>query len=80
MVYLFVLFWEIIKANLDVAWRLLHPKTPIRPGIVEIRITFKSNFARVVLANSIILTPGTFTLEYIGRQPAYTLDKCKGRR
>jgi len=66
VVYLFVLFGEIIKANLDVAWRLLHPKMPIRPGIVEIKTTLKSDFARVVLANSITLTPGTFTLDILG--------------
>ncbi len=64
--YIFVLFWEIIKANLDVAYRVIHPKMPIRPGIVVIRTGLKSDIAKLVLANSITLTPGTFTLDIQG--------------
>jgi len=64
--YIFVLFWEIIKANLDVAYRVIHPRMPIRPGIVVIRTGLKSNIAKLVLANSITLTPGTFTLDIQG--------------
>ncbi|MCK4523352.1 Na+/H+ antiporter subunit E [candidate division WOR-3 bacterium] len=61
--YLFVLFIEIIKANFDVAYRILHPKMPIKPGIVIIKTKLKSNIAKLALANSITLTPGTFTLD-----------------
>jgi multicomponent Na+:H+ antiporter subunit E len=64
--YIGVLFWEIIRANIDVAGRVLHPKLPISPGIVIIRTTLKSNIARLILANSITLTPGTFTLDVAG--------------
>jgi len=64
--YGFVLFWEIIKANFDVAYRVIHPKMPIRPGIVVIRTGLKSDIAKLVLANSITLTPGTFTLDIQG--------------
>ena len=66
VVYIFVLFWEIVKANIDVAWRILHPAMPIRPGIVEIKTSLKSDLAKVALANSITLTPGTFTLDILG--------------
>ena len=34
--YLAVLLQEIIRANFDVACRVLHPRLPIRPGIVVI--------------------------------------------
>jgi len=64
--YIIVLFWEIIKANFDVAYRVIHPKMPIRPGIVVIKTRLKSDIAKMVLANSITLTPGTFTLDVIG--------------
>ena len=64
--YILVLFWEIIKANLDVAYRVIHPRMPIRPGIVVIRTGLKSDIAKLVLANSITLTPGTFTLDIQG--------------
>jgi multicomponent Na+:H+ antiporter subunit E len=63
IVYLLVLFKEIILANFDVAYRVLHPKMPIKPGIVIIRTELKQNIAKVILANSITLTPGTFTLD-----------------
>jgi len=66
LMYVIVLFWEIIKANFDVAYRILHPKIPIKPGIVVIKTTLKSDIAKMILANSITLTPGTFTLDVIG--------------
>jgi len=66
LIYIIVLFWEIIKANLDVAYRVIHPKMPIKPGIVVIKTSLKSDIAKMILANSITLTPGTFTLDVIG--------------
>ena len=52
-VYTPVFLWEVIKANLDVAYRVLHPGLPITPGIVKITTTLKSDIALTVLANSI---------------------------
>jgi multicomponent Na+:H+ antiporter subunit E len=63
VIYIVVLFREIILANIDVAYRIIHPKMPIRPGIVMIKTTLKQDFAKLILANSITLTPGTFTLD-----------------
>ena len=65
-IYSVVLFIEIIKANFDVAYRVIHPKLPIKPGIVIIKTELKQEFARMLLANSITLTPGTFTLDVLG--------------
>ncbi len=64
-VYLGVLFKEIIKANVDVAYRIIHPKMPIKPGIVVIKTSLKQDIAKMILANSITLTPGTFTLDIV---------------
>jgi len=66
LVYIVVLFKEIILANLDVAYRVLHPKMPINPGIVIIKTQLKQDLAKMILANSITLTPGTFTLDIQG--------------
>ena len=66
IVYVGVLFSEIIRANIDVAYRVLHPRLPISPGIVVIKTSLKSDIARLILANSITLTPGTFTLDVVG--------------
>ena len=35
VVYLFIFAYYVIKANVDVAYRVLHPAMPIRPGIVR---------------------------------------------
>lgn len=66
IIYVAVLFKEIIKANLDVAYRVIHPKMPIKPGIVVIRTNLRQDVAKLILANSITLTPGTFTLDVLG--------------
>jgi multicomponent Na+:H+ antiporter subunit E len=63
LLYLPVLFYHIIAANLQVAYIVLHPDMPIRPGIVRVRTSLKTSAARTVLANSITLTPGTFTVD-----------------
>ncbi len=55
-----------VKANLDVAYRVLHPDMPIRPGIIKVKTTLKSEAAKVTLANSITLTPGTLTIDIEG--------------
>jgi multicomponent Na+:H+ antiporter subunit E len=62
-VYGWVFLWEMIKANFDVAYRVVHPRMPIRPGIVKVRTRIRSEMGRVFLANSITLTPGTFTVD-----------------
>ena len=54
-----------LKSNLDVAYRVFHPEIPIRPGIVKVKTTLKSEVARTFLANSITLTPGTLTVDCI---------------
>lgn len=65
VIYKIFLLWEIIKANLDVAQRVLSPSLPIKPGIVIIKTELKSDLAKFILANSITLTPGTFTLDIL---------------
>lgn len=65
MVYLFIFVWECLKANLDVAYRVLHPDLPIKPGIVKVKTHLKTDIARTTLANSITMTPGTITVDII---------------
>jgi len=66
IVYLTTFIWACLKANFDVAYRVLHPSMPIRPGIVKVKTTLRSEFARMLLANSITMTPGTITVDIIG--------------
>jgi multicomponent Na+:H+ antiporter subunit E len=54
--------WQIVLANIDVAYRVLHPRMPIDPLIIEFETTLRGEFSLVTLANSITLTPGTITI------------------
>jgi len=61
--YVPVFLWESLKANIDVAGRVLNPNLPIRPGTVAVKIDLKSDIGLTFLANSITLTPGTTTVD-----------------
>jgi multicomponent Na+:H+ antiporter subunit E len=63
LVYIPVFAYQCLKSNIDVALRVLSPGLQIKPGIVKIRTNVKSDIGRVMLANSITLTPGTMTVE-----------------
>jgi multicomponent Na+:H+ antiporter subunit E len=63
LIYLFVFLIELIKSNLDVARRVLTPSLPINPGIVKTKTVLKSKMGRMILANSITLTPGTLSVD-----------------
>ena len=54
-------FVELTKANLDVAYRVITGR--IRPGIIRLKSGMKSDFALIMLAHSITLTPGTLSVD-----------------
>ena len=62
-ILLFVLLWEIVKSNIDVALRVIHPIIPLNPGIVKVTTSLKTDLGRLALANCITLTPGTITVD-----------------
>ena len=66
IVYIPVFVWEMAKANFDVAYRVLNPRMPIKPGIVRVKTKLKSEMGKAILSNSITLTPGTFTVDIKG--------------
>jgi multicomponent Na+:H+ antiporter subunit E len=61
--YVPLFIWECIRANIDVAYRVIHPKLPINPGIVKVKTTLKSDTGLTFLANSITLTPVTMSVD-----------------
>lgn len=66
VVYAVNFFFYVVKANFDVAYRVLNINMPIRPGIVKVRTKLQTEMARTFLANSITLTPGTLSIDMIG--------------
>ena len=68
VVYVPYLFWEIAKANLQVAYLVLHPSLPIDPSMERFRPAVPVGLPVTTLANSITLTPGTVTVEVRDRE------------
>ena len=66
IIYIFVFLKELVMSTLDVTRRVLSRQLPINPGIVKVRTKLKCPLGRIVLANSITLTPGTMTVETRG--------------
>ena len=69
--YFLVLLKEIIKANLDIIPRIYTVEEEMEPVIVKFRVNLKTELSRVILANSITLTPGTITVSLEGDE--YTI-------
>ncbi len=62
IIYLPWLFWQILVANIDVMLRIAGV-LPIQPCMIRFKADLDSDYGRVLLANSITLTPGTVTVE-----------------
>jgi len=66
--YVLALLKEIITANLTVIRMILTRKEIMEPVLVHVHADLKSEVSRVILANSITLTPGTITVSVTGQE------------
>lgn len=74
--YVFVLVKEIVKANYAVIKMIMSSRYEIEPVIVRFKTDLKTAPARILLANSITLTPGTITVSLEGDEyVVHCLDK-----
>lgn len=74
--YILTLVWEILKANLAVFRMIYTAEYELEPAVVHFKTDLHSTFARVLLANSITLTPGTITISLTGNEyTVHCLDK-----
>jgi multicomponent Na+:H+ antiporter subunit E len=81
--------WMVGRATLagvQVAYFVLHPRLPLEPGLLRFRAGLQSPAARVMLATSITLVPGTMTVRLDGDEylvhalvPSSADDLCAGR-
>ena len=55
--------WAIVKSNLDVVRRIVHPRLPLSPCVIRVEASQKTHLGQVIYANSITLTPGTVSVE-----------------
>jgi multicomponent Na+:H+ antiporter subunit E len=65
LLYLADFLVALVRANLELARRILTPSLPIRPHLVEITTGLRSPLGKLLLANTITLTPGTLTVDVI---------------
>lgn len=65
----FFLFYLIalVKANISIALIVLRPSLPINPSIVKAQTELKSDIGKAILADAITMTPGTLTLDVVGK-------------
>ena len=66
--YVIVLLVEVVKANAAITRLVLAHDISVEPCLVKFTTTLKTNAARVALANSITLTPGTITVFLEGNE------------
>lgn len=65
--YVVALLVDLVWANLRVAYIVLNPRLPINPVFYEYEPPVRATWARVLLANSVTLTPGTLSVELTER-------------
>ena len=61
--FFFFFLWELLIANLRVAYEVLTPRFQMRAAIIAIPLDAESDLEITVLANLITLTPGTLSLD-----------------
>ncbi|MCB1165947.1 MAG: Na+/H+ antiporter subunit E [Leptospiraceae bacterium] len=66
--YLLWLSWQIIASGFHVAGIILRKSLPISTYIVRFKADLPSAHARMILGNSITLTPGTLTIDIQGNE------------
>lgn len=75
--YCLWLIGEIIKASISVTKQIFKPHLDYEPRVVCFSMPFENPLASVLLANSIILTPGTITIDVMenGIFEVHSLDE-----
>lgn len=61
--FFFSYLYEMIKSNLNVAYHVMSPLSALKPGIVEIPLEAKTDTEITLLANLVMLTPGTLSMD-----------------
>jgi len=75
-----VLIREITVSNIEVVRAILSPRMPIQPHFLRVRTRQTTDLGKVILANSITLTPGTVTVDVRGNEfLIHALTESSGR-
>jgi|SRR5690606_9290039 len=63
MELLIVFAVEVVKANLKVAYQVLHPGLPVQPGFLALPLDVKTDGQITLLSLLITMTPGTLSVD-----------------
>ncbi len=66
LVYIFILLKNILISNIQISKRTLSKDMKLSPAIIKVKTSLQSDWKKLLLANSITLTPGTLTLDIEG--------------
>lgn len=61
--FLLLVLLDIVRANIEVAQRILGPQASLRPGFVVVPLELRDELALIMLASIISLTPGTVSAD-----------------
>ena len=77
--YLATFGWEIVRANVDMVYRVVAPGMPIEPEVILLPLRVETDLAITTIANSVTVTPGTVTLDYDAETNALYIHAVDGR-
>lgn len=63
VLFVLMVHWDIVVANLSVARRILGSPKKLRPAFVEVPLDIKDDFAITLLTSTVSLTPGTVSAD-----------------
>lgn len=61
--FMAIVLWDIVIANIQVAWLILGPSKRLQPALMSIPLDVQQDFTITLLANTISLTPGTVSAD-----------------
>ncbi len=61
--FFFYFLYELVKANMEVAYEVMTVKLHMKPGIVKMELDAKTDLEITLLSNLIALTPGTLVID-----------------
>lgn len=61
--------YKLVESNLLLAWEIVTPKNSINTGMIAVSLRTESKVAMLVVSSVITLTPGTLTIEVLGKPP-----------
>jgi len=76
-IYIIILIKNIIISNIEIAIRIFSKDMHLKPAIISIKTELTSDWKKLLLANSITLTPGTLTLDIVDDTLYIHTIECK---